>query len=256
MDGFRDGHEDRVLDVATGHVVAIGQDLQVHVVAQGGLGGQVAPPDLEAGLAVGLGEASLDQDPSVQGLVQDLREIGGQDRHPLEALDLREQQGHEAVAHAPVAEDQLALVEEEHRVLEPRLPEQGRQEAVRLAALQEGRDVHVEDALAHVVCHRVRGHGLAGAGTPVEQHQDATAILDHPIEAPRGAAREVLVVALHHREDAVLVRRVQHHLVEGRLGLLEGGELLELSGQPLPPEEVVKGTRGQVQVGDEQVLGG
>ena len=221
------GLEHRVLDVAAASGVALRQRREVHVVGQRCLPGvELHPPDPLPRLGVGHLEEDVGADPALEGGVDVGGQVGGEDDHAGEALQLVQQHVHHRVGLALVgrvhggeapAGDGVGLVEEEDRVLPLGGPEHRGHVLGRLphpAGLQLG-VAHHQQLLVQRVRERLGADGLAGAGRSGEVERQA-----QPGGVTLGQAPlvEDQVVLPHQRERVVERpegRRRQHHVVEG-----------------------------------------
>ena len=229
LDGRGGGDEDRVLDEATREVEAVRERAHVDVGGERQLGGQVLLPDDAPSGVVGRLKRDVHEDAPAERGVEVVGEVRGQDRDPLEALELAEQHRHQGVALSAVAEDDLALVEEEERTSVAGRSEERWEEAVRLMVLSEGRHVDVEDRQAHSVGDRVGRERLPRAWRAMEQEDGTSTVTHDPVEPPDAPRLHPLRVVVHDGLNTAAVGVRQHHLFEGgprRLDRAEGGQLV------------------------------
>mmetsp|Transcript_21545 Transcript_21545/g.46363 ORF Transcript_21545/g.46363 Transcript_21545/m.46363 type:complete len:256 (-) Transcript_21545:988-1755(-) len=167
-DGEREGREPRVLDEATRQLVLAGERHEVDVILELQLGRAELTPDALSQQQVGLGELDSEGDAPVHRLVQVHRPVCCEHAEPLMPLKLRQHRVDLHVALGPVHEDGLALVEEEHGVVDLCLAEDHLQDGAGGVAA-ELREVDHEHLLADHGGERVGQHGLARARGAVEE---------------------------------------------------------------------------------------
>ena len=210
--------------------------------ATGSGGAEALPPQGRAQVGRRGREVDDRVEPAGERLVDVGPEVGGEDREPVEGLEPLEQVGAldvgvpvVGVAHlAPLAEDGVRLVEEQHRVDPAGLGEDP------LEVLLGLPDVLVDDrgqvdrvqVQPEVGGDHLGGHGLAGAGVAGEQRGHAAAAaaaLAHPpvdehLVAVPGPGGQLL--------ERPAYAGCQHQVVPGHLGL-------DPAGQPLQPGGVL-----------------